>query len=203
MLDEPLTDGAVLTEQPRFKITLTDDSALDETTFRFNFGSLHETLEPLDASNFTQTFDPTTPANAEITYAPDLANGDYQLQITAADTSENIAEFVTTFTLNEKVTLSEVFNAPNPVDRTFGGKTFFTYNLAQAPDAVTIKIYSVNGRLLKTLDDVSAKRGTNEAGWNCRDEAGVRCANGVYFYRVIADTENGKIEQVGKLAILR
>ena len=202
-VDEPLTDGTVLTEQPRFKITLTDDSALDETTFRFNFGSLHETLEPLDASNFTQTFDPTTPANAEITYAPDLANGDYQLQITAADTSENIAEFVTTFTLNEKVTLSEVFNAPNPVDRTFGGKTFFTYHLAQAPDAVTIKIYSVNGRLLKTLDDVSAKRGTNEAGWNCRDEAGVRCANGVYFYRVIADTENGRIEQVGKLAILR
>ena len=202
-LDEPLTDGAVLTEQPRFKITLTDDSALDETTFRFNFGSLYEALEPLDASNFTQTFDPAAPMNADITYAPDLANGEYQLQVTAADTSENIAEFVTTFTLDEKVTLSEVFNAPNPVDRTFGGKTFFTYNLAQAPDAVTIKIYSVNGRLLKTLDDVSANRGPNETGWDCRDEAGVRCANGVYFYRVIADTENRKIEQVGKLAILR
>ena len=202
-LDEPLTDGAVLTEQPRFKITLTDDSALDQTTFRFNLGSLYEASEPLDASDYTQAFDPATPANAEITYAPDLANGEYQLQITAADTSENIAEFVTTFTLNEKVTLSEVFNVPNPVDRTFGGKTFFTYHLAQAPDAVTIKIYSVNGRLLKTLDDVSANRGTNETGWDCRDEAGVRCANGVYFYRVIADTENGKIEQVGKLAILR
>ena len=203
MLDEPLTDGAVLTEQPHFKITLTDDSALDETTFRFNFGSVYEALEPLDASNFTQTFDPAAPANADVTYAPDLANGEYQLQITAADTSENIAEFVTTFTLNEKITLSEVFNVPNPVDRTFGGKTFFTYHLAQAPDTVTIKIYSVNGRLLKTLDDVTANRGTNETGWDCRDEAGVRCANGVYFYRVIADTENGKIEQVGKLAILR
>ena len=203
MVDEPLTDGAVLTEQPRFKIILTDDSALDDTTFRFNFGSVFETLEPLDASNFTQTFDPAVPTNADITYSPDLTNGEYQLQITAADTSENIAEFVTTFTLNEKVTLSEVFNVPNPVDRTFGGKTFFTYHLAQAPDAVTIKIYSVNGRLLKTLDDVSANRGINETGWDCRDEAGVRCANGVYFYRVIADTENGKIEQVGKLAILR
>ena len=204
MVDEPLTDGAVLTEQPRFKITLTDDSALDDTTFRFNFGSVYETLEPLDASNLIQTFDPAAPTSADITYAPDLANGEYQLQITAADTSENIAEFVTTFTLNEKVTLSEVFNAPNPVDRTFGGKTFFTYHLAQAPDAVTIKIYSVNGRLLKTLDDVSANRGTNETGWDCRDEAGVRCANGVYFYRVIAYTEDGsRIEQVGKLAILR
>ena len=202
-LEEPLTDGAVLTEQPRFKILLTDDSALDETTFRLNFGELHEMLKPLDASNYTQTFDPATPANAEFTYAPDLANGEYQLQITAADTSENIAEFVTTFTLNEKVTLDEVFNAPNPVDRTFGGKTFFTYHLTQAPDRVTIKIYSVNGRLLKTLEDVSANRGTNETGWDCRDEAGVRCANGVYFYRVIVSTENGKTEKVGRLAILR
>ena len=202
-LDESLVDGAVLTEQPRFEITLTDDSALDETTFRFNFGSLYETPEPLDASSYIVTFDPVTPANAAIRYSPDLANGEYQLHITAADTSENIAELVTTFMLDEKVTLSEVFNVPNPIDRTFGGKTFFTYHLAQAPDSVTIKIYSVNGRLLRTLDDASANRGTNETGWDARDEAGVRCANGVYFYRVIAHTDGEKIEQVGKLAILR
>ena len=202
-LQDTLTDGAVLTEQPRFNIMLTDDQALDETTFQFKFGSLSDGLALLDASDYTLTFDPVTPISADITYAPDLANGDYQLHIAATDTSENIAELVTTFTLNEKVTLSEVFNVPNPVDRTFGGRTFFTYQLAQAPDRVTIKIYSVNGRLLKTLEDVSAKRGTNETGWDCRDEMGVRCANGVYFYRITADTADGKIEQIGKLAILR
>ena len=199
-LDEPLTNGAVLIEQPRFKITLTDDSALDETTFRFNFGSLYETPEPLDTSSYAEIFDPAAPANAAIAYAPDLPNGEYQLHIIAADTSENIAELVTTFTLNEKVALSEVFNVPNP---TVDGKTFFTYHLAQAPDTVKIKIYSVNGRLLKTIVDASANRGTNETYWDGRDETGMRCANGVYLYRVIAHTEGGKIEQVGKLAILR
>ena len=199
-LDEPLTEGTVLTQQPRFKITLTDDTALDEATFRVNFGSSFETLTPLNVNNYTITFDPAAPANADITYAPDLANGEYQLQITAADTSENPAELLTTFTLDEEVTLSEVFNVPNP---TVDGKTFFTYHLAQAPDAVTIKVYSVNGRLLRTLVDASANRGTNETRWDGRDETGVLCANGVYFYRVIADTENRKIEQVGKLAILR
>ena len=199
-LDEPLIDGTELTEQPRFKITLTDDSALDETAFRLNFGSVYETLEPLDASDYAETFDPAAPANAAITYAPDLANGEYQLHITAADTSENAAELVTTFILNEKITLSEVFNVPNP---THDGKTFFTYHLAQAPDTVTIKIYSVNGRLLRTLDDASANRGVNETYWDGRDEIGVRCANGVYLYRVIANTGDGRIEQIGKLAILR
>jgi len=182
------------------KITLTDDSALDETSFNLSFGSLYQTLNPLDASDYTETFDPAVPADAAITYAPDLPNGEYQFHITAADTSENTAEFITTFVLNEEVTLSEVFNVPNP---TVDGKTFFTYHLAQAPDTVTIKIYSVNGRLLRTLVDASANRGTNETRWDGRDETGVRCANGVYLYRVIADTENGRVEQVGKLAILR
>ncbi len=200
-LDEPLIEGTVLTEQPRFKITLADDSALDETAFRLNFGSVYETLEPLDASDYAETFDPAVPANAAITYTPDLANGEYQLHITAADTSENMAELVTTFVLNEEITLSEVFNVPNP---THDGKTFFTYHLAQAPDTVTIKIYSVNGRLLCTLDDASANRGPNETYWDGRDQTGVRCANGVYLYRVIAHiADERRIEQVGKLAILR
>ncbi len=200
VLDESLTNGAVLTEQPHFKIVLTDDSALDETTFQVNFGSVYETLELLDPNSYTETFDPDAPADAAITYAPNLANGEYQLQITAADSSGNIGELVTAFTLNEEVTLSEVFNVPNP---TYDGKTFFTYHLAQAPDTVTIKIYSVNGRLLRTLDDARANRGTNETGWDGKDEDGIRCANGVYLYRVIAHTENKRIQQVGKLAILR
>ena len=152
-LDEPLIDGTVLTEQSRFTITLTDDSALDETAFLLNFGSVYETPEPLDASHYAETFDPAAPANAAITYAPDLPNGEYQFHITATDTSENTAELVTTFTLNEEVTLSEVFNVPNP---TVDGKTFFTYHLAQAPDTVTIKIYSIAGRLLRTLVEASA-----------------------------------------------
>ena len=198
--DEPLTDGAVLTEQPHFTITLTDDNALDETTFRFNFGNLYETPMLLDASRYIQTFDPAAPENAAFTYAPDLANGEYQLHITAADIDENVAELAVTFTLDEKVALSEVFNVPNPM---VDGKTFFTYHLAQAPDNVIIKIYSVNGRLLRTLIDASANRGTNETGWDGRDETGIRCANGVYFYRVTAHTDAEKIEQFGKLAILR
>ena len=200
-VDEPLIDGTVLTEQPRFKITFTDDNALDETSFRLDFGSLYETLETLEASDYAATFDPAVPADAAITYAPDLANGEYQFQITAADTSENTAEFVTTFVLNEEVTLTEVFNVPNP---TVDGKTFFTYHLAQAPDTVTIKIYSVSGRLLRTLIDASANRGVNETRWDGRDETGSTVCQRCVFYRVIARREDGsKIEQIGKLAILR
>lgn len=192
--------GILLTEQPLFEITLTDDSALDDASFSLALGSVYESLSPLDANVYTKTFDEDAPTNASVAYAPDLPNGEYQLHVTVADTSENIAELNAAFTLDEAVTLRDVFNVPNP---TTDGKTFFTYYLAQAPDTVTLKIYTVNGRLIRTILDASAKRGNNETRWDGRDETGTRCANGVYLYRVIAHTEGRKVEQIGKLAILR
>ncbi len=193
-------DGAVLTEQPHFDIRLTDDGAIDGPTFSLALSQVYEQPVPLDASAYAFRFDAAAPTTANATFAPDLVNGDYQLYIMAADTSQNTAELSVSFTLNEAVALREVFNVPNP---TPDGRTAFTYQLAQPPDTVSIKIYTVAGRLIRTLLDASARRGTNETQWDGRDETGVRCANGVYLYRVIAHTAEGRVEQVGKLAILR
>lgn len=196
-----LQEGRILlTEQPLFEMTLTDDRALSDAGFRLALGRLYEPLSALDARAYARRFDPDAPENAAVAYAPDLPNGAYQLRVTAADTSENVAELLLTFTLDEAVALREVFNVPNP---TTDGKTFFTYYLAQSPDTVTIKIYTLVGRHIRTISSASAKRGYNETRWDGRDETGVRCANGVYLYRVIAQTEARRVEQVGKLAILR
>ena len=146
------------------------------------------------------TFDEEAPGTANFSFAPNLENGIYRLQVTATDSSENTTEYETVFTLDEAVNLSEVFNVPNPTE---DGKTHFTYQLLQPPDKVTIKIYTVNGRLIKTITEASAERGANETYWDGRDEIGIRCANGVYLYRVIAHTNNGSVEKIGKLAILR
>ena len=145
-------------------------------------------------------FDEKKPDIANFSFAPGLPNGTYRLQVTATDTSENATEIEAVFTLDEPVTLKEVFNVPNPVEK---GRTFFTYQLAQPPDKVTIKIYTVSGRLIKTIVDASANRGNNETFWDGKDETGIRCANGVYLYRVIAKTEEKTVQKVGKLAILR
>ena len=201
--DEPpllFTDGAVLTEQPRFDISLADDGAIDDTTFSLALSEVYEQPAPLDADAYRFQFNAAAPTTANVTFSPDLVNGDYQLHITAADTSQNTAELTVSFTLNEAVSLRDVFNVPNP---TPDGRTSFTYYLAQPPDTVSIKIYTVAGRLIRTLFDASARRGTNETEWDGRDETGIRCANGVYLYRVIAQNGEERVEQVGKLAILR
>ncbi len=198
--DIEITDGIILTQQPQFEITLTDDGALDNTSFNLALNQTYEPLTPLDENAYTFRFDAQVPTTAAVTFAPDLHNGDYQLQVAAADTSQNAAELQIAFSLNQAVSLDEVFNVPNP---TPNGKTTFTYHLAQPPDEVTIKIYTVTGRLIRTILDASARRGNNETEWDGRDETGTRCANGVYLYRVIAHTDSDTVEQVGKLAILR
>lgn len=196
-------DSIRITQQPNCKIQVTDDIALDDTllSISFNRVTLDETTRRYrEFDSATWVFDEENPENANFNFAPDLENGTYRLQVSATDTSENTTEIETFFTLDEAVTLSEVFNVPNPIEK---GKTFFTYQLAQPSDAVTIKIYTVNGRLIRTIEDGSALRGANETFWDGRDEIGIKCANGVYLYRVIAHTGDEKVEKIGKLAILR
>ena len=196
-----------ITEQPHCEIRVTDETALDNSRLNITFNQISTDTDVNDTTRRYREFDEAIwefdekdPVNANFSFAPDLPNGTYRLQVTAADTGGNTTELETIFTLDEAVNLSDVFNVPNPVE---DGKTFFTYQLVQPPDKVTIKIYTVSGRLIKTILDASADRGNNETFWDGRDEAGIRCANGVYLYRVVAQTEDSKVEKVGKLAILR
>lgn len=192
-----------ITQQPHCEIQVTDETALDGTLLNITFNrmSVNDTTQRYREFDMAEwEFDADDPEIANFSFAPDLPNGTYRLQVTATDTSENTTELETVFTLDEAVTLSEVFNVPNPVQN---GKTFFTYQLAQPPDKVTIKIYTVSGRLIRTISEASAHRGNNETYWDGKDETGVRCANGVYLYRIIAHTDGSKVEKVGKLAILR
>ncbi len=77
-------------------------------------------------------------------------------------------------------------NYPNP----FNPETWLPYQLAvDAP--VTLKIYSLNGRLIRTLALGVQKAGVyltrdKAAYWDGRDDAGERVSSGVYFYTLQA-----------------
>ena len=198
--DEVLTDGAVVREQPEFEIIVADEEGISPTTIQFAFSSTTSPLFPLPEDHYELMLDAAQPTQARITFEPDLPNDEYHLQVHATDVSENTVETqIYRFHLEEPVSIAHLLNVPNPI-RT---NTVFTYNLAQAPDRVTVKIYTVSGRLIRTIEDASARRGYNETDWDARDENGERLANGVYFYKVIVETDGRKIENIGRLAILR
>ncbi|MGQ9608782.1 MAG: alpha-glucuronidase family glycosyl hydrolase [bacterium] len=95
--------------------------------------------------------------------------------------------------------ITDVMIHPNPMNK----KAYFCYNLSSSAEEVTITIYSIMGRRLRTIYNASAKKGYNEEGWDARDDNGASLSSGTYFFKIIAKKENKKSEQIGKLSIIR
>jgi hypothetical protein len=70
-------------------------------------------------------------------------------------------------------------NRPNP----FSSRTRITYEMDR-PGRVELQIYSVSGRLIRTLVDEEQSAGSYGVAWDGRDERGRRLPAGVYFYRL-------------------
>jgi hypothetical protein len=72
-------------------------------------------------------------------------------------------------------------NQPNP----FSPETRIRFELLQA-GPVDLAIYSVQGRLIRTLVDEALPAGPHEVQWDGCDECGERVPSGVYFYNLAA-----------------
>jgi flagellar hook assembly protein FlgD len=117
------------------------------------------------------------------------------------------------FIVNDKFDIINIGNYPNPVlgraqDPKNDGRTRFTYVLTDQADEVSIKVYTVAGRLVKSFKNLPTGVGYHEFprtlyGWDCKDEANIALANGVYFYKVRAVKGNKRIEKTMKMAILK
>jgi len=71
-------------------------------------------------------------------------------------------------------------NYPNP----FNPQTTIEYDLPeQSP--LSLEVYDVRGRLVRTLLDTEQSAGYYEIVWQGRDDAGRQLGSGVYFYRLV------------------
>jgi flagellar hook assembly protein FlgD len=72
-------------------------------------------------------------------------------------------------------------NNPNPV----GGATTIHFQLDR-PREVSLRIYDVDGHLIRTLLQESREGGRHAIKWGGLDERGHPVPSGVYFYRLDA-----------------
>ena len=141
----------------------------------------------------------TSKTNFEISLpVRNLQAGYHHLKVTVQNgglfPNERHSEFA--FRTSNNLELEKIVNFPNPMAET----TKFTYILLNKQEAeVTIKIYTVAGRLIRTIHGAAGQVGYNETFWDGTDEFGDPIANGVYFYKIIAKDSNKKIERVEKL----
>ncbi len=85
-------------------------------------------------------------------------------------------------------------NYPNP----FNPTTTINYTLPEGQD-VAIKVYNINGQLVKTLINTFQPQGNHFVRWNGQNEFGNQVASGVYFVEMIAKD----YVKVRKMTLLR
>jgi hypothetical protein len=86
------------------------------------------------------------------------------------------------------------FASPNP----FNPETAIMFTVRNS-GPVSVRIYSLEGRLVKTLKDDYTQAGTHEVRWNGTDNGGRHVPSGMYFVK----TEAGADKSVFKLSLLK
>jgi len=85
-------------------------------------------------------------------------------------------------------------NVPNP----FNPSTTIRFDIAAA-GRVALRIYDVEGRLVKTLVDERLPASSQAVEWNGTDNRGRHVASGVYFARLVA----GDVTETRKMVLLK
>jgi len=110
------------------------------------------------------------------------------------------------------VRLENAFAFPNPFDednlRTLNPgldvAVQFSFDLiTAAPADVTLRVYTISGRLIYQRTDRQLSSSWHQLGWNGRDAEGNEIANGVYFYKLLATNGTGHAVKEGRLVKLR
>lgn len=133
--------------------------------------------------------------------AAGLALGTYETTLAINSNGEGLALVPVTLNVNDGTAaggVPEVLilaqNHPNP----FNPKTSIRFGLPESGQ-VTLTVFDVNGRAVKTLADGALPAGTHRFEWDGTDAAGASLASGVYFYRL--DTAGERIRK--KMLLLK
>ncbi len=141
--------------------------------------------------------------------------GAHLLSVRAWDVINNSNTVEISFSIanDEVLSVSNVYNYPNPMNR----ETRFIFEHNQpsgTPARVQLRIYTLNGRPIRTIDTEEAlpegilTGGTVQIHWDGRDDDFDRLATGIYLYRLRVEAEQSDgstqvSEHIEKLAVIR
>jgi hypothetical protein len=132
---------------------------------------------------------------------PDYDGWQVYYKITSIDFSGNESDPASpgTATGVSEIALPQAFelypNVPNP----FNPATTIGYAVPAGGGEVSLRIFDVNGRLVRTLIDQNETAGRKTITWYGRNDAGQLVATGVYFYRMTAPG----FEQTRKMILMK
>ena len=135
-----------------------------------------------------------------------LPEGQHTILVKAWDNSNNSSTFEVDFIVvaEKELKLRNALTYPNPMSE----QATFSFEISRDAE-VSIKIYSVAGRLVREFEPMQAEIGFNlyPEPWDGTDQDGDLLANGVYLYKITARSTSGEevktVDHIGKLLIAR
>ena len=210
MNDRNFVNGGMTDENPRLLVFLTDSSGIN--TVGSGIGHditlvLNNDPSTLLVLNDYYVADADSYQSGTIEYPlSDLEEGNYNLKLKAWDVFNNSSEASIDFSVagSGELALRNVFNYPNPFTQ---HTTFhFEHNRPDTGMDILIQIFTVSGRLVKTIDSSINTTGfkPDPIPWDGLDDYGDRIGRGVYIYRLRLRTSDGQTaEKYEKLVILK
>jgi hypothetical protein len=182
----------------------------------------NDTKNTLVMNNF-YTSDLDSYSSGEVRYPlSSLAEGLHHIDVKAWDVYNNSAEGFTDFIVSSsaQMALQHVLNYPNPF--TTRTEFMFEHNMPGQNLDVLIQIYTVSGKLIKTIQssvmpetfgvasascDLTTGGGgyrVNGIYWDGKDDYGDNIGKGVYVYKLTVKAGNGmEADTFQKLVILK
>ncbi|MFQ5651666.1 MAG: FlgD immunoglobulin-like domain containing protein [bacterium] len=133
-------------------------------------------------------------------YAAGLTPGNYadSLLVISDDSSKPEVRILVTLTVQNTTSVHDINatpddftlkqNYPNP----FNPTTVIQYGLMEAA-RITLNIFDVSGRRVRTLVQTDKPAGTYEAVWDGKDQQGLQVSSGIYFYTLSGKSQTGKV----------
>ena len=211
MNDESFISGGITNENPNLIVKLFDENGINTSS-----GVGHDiiaTLDNDDANSFrlNEYYQANIDdyKNGTINYPLDnLSPGIHNLRLKAWDVYNNSSETEIDFLVfdqDQDIVIENLLNYPNP----FISYTEFWFNHnSSAPLNVTIQIFTIAGRLVKSIIGITqSDSGSNfsrDFSWDGRDDFGDKVAKGVYIYKITVRSEalNKQVSKTEKLVIL-
>lgn len=208
--DENFVSGGISDETPILLAKLFDENGINAV----GNGVGHDLTAVLDGEtgkpfvlNDYYTADVDSYQSGEIRYNfTELEPGEHTLTVKVWDVNNNSSEASIDFVVKakEKLTLDHVLNYPNPF--TTRTEFYFEHNQVCNELETQIQIFTVSGRLVRTINQLVHTEGFRSEGivWDGLDDFGDQLAKGVYVYRVKVKGPDGTTdEKLEKLVILR
>ncbi|MAW75238.1 MAG: hypothetical protein CMG09_04855 [Candidatus Marinimicrobia bacterium] len=198
-----INNGSTIFPPYKLKIKLSDNlpinlSGINYHDIRFwvdddenNSMTLNNLFQPISGSNL----------EGEIEFNIDdnlITKNSHTINIEAWDIFNNQSTLEYTVNFFNNTEVYNVYNFPNP----FNKKTFFTFNCTNTNELnVEIKIYSLNGKLVKNIAERNMPFNSNYFykipynGWDGKNNNNEKIANGTYIYNLKIYTYDKTLHQ--------